>query len=67
MKLHEFYAKYANIPLSGKNNRFLVRKAGNGWDKSPDEIYKQIKKYEEEIAELQGSIEVLLGVADNIM
>ena len=66
MKLHEFYGIYANIPLSGENNRFVKRKFLD-WDKSPDDIYKQLKECEEKIAFEKDVMETLLKVADEIM
>ena len=66
MKLHEFYQKYANIPLSGENSRFLKRRYLD-WNKSPDDLYCEIKKYTQEIDELQKTIETLLIIADKIL
>jgi hypothetical protein len=66
MKKHEFYAQYANIPLSGKNSRFLKRRYGN-WNKSPQELYDDIRGIDYEIDKLQREEETLLEIADKII
>jgi len=66
MKLHEFYAKYANIPLSGENSRFLKRRYFD-WNQSPDDLYQKIKECENRIEKDKRIIEELLEVADVIL
>jgi len=66
MKLHQFFAKYANIPLSGENNRFIKHKYLSLYY-APDDLYCEIRKCQQEIDESQRRIETLLEVADNIM
>jgi chromosome condensin MukBEF complex kleisin-like MukF subunit len=66
MELHLFFRKYANIPLSGKDSRFLKR-TYNTCSMSPQEIYDDIRKEQKLIDESQKEIEQLLEFADKII
>ena len=63
MKKHEFYKKYANIPLG---SRHIMLGTGNNC-KSPWELYSEIKKCDQKIDEEQKEIERLLEIAKLII
>ena len=61
MKIHEFYKKYANTPISDRSKPLNFNKAGlmTLWD-----IYKEVKKLEDEMRPHRIELEKHLDLAD---
>lgn len=68
MKLHTFYKKYEKMSLEKK----IVRPAGieslqGGDNMTPQEIYQQIKRWDDAKWEAENKIEYLLQIADKVI